>query len=152
MAVRGRLGRSPLEPMFAQPGQALTFFYRLVEGLGMYRDTDVAEMTRTAALVRAKETSTTEDYAINYLSPFIGMSFTINKSDRLLAGVELLVNWTIDDLERAFGDKYTKRTVNGQRLLEFKVKKEDGQKLTKKIIAVQDAGGIVRSVRYTRGN
>lgn len=151
-AVRGRLGRTALEPMFAQPGQALTFFYRLVEGLGMYRDTDVAEMTRTAALVRAKETSTTEDYAITYLSPFIGMSFTINKSDRLLSAVELLVNWTIDDLERAFGDKYNKRTVNGQRLLEFKVKKEDGQKLTKKIIAVQDAGGIVRSVRYTRGN
>jgi hypothetical protein len=151
-AVRGRLGRSALDPMFAQPGQALTFFYRLVDGLGMYRDTDLAEMTRTAALVRAKETSTTEDYAINYLSPFIGMSFTINKADRLLAGVELLVNWTTDDLERAFGNKYTKRTVNGQRLLEFKVKKEEGQKIHKKIIAMQDASGIVRSVRYTRGN
>jgi hypothetical protein len=151
-AVRGRLGRSALEPMFAQPGQALSFFYRLVDGLGLYRDTDIAELTRTAALVRTKETTTTEDYTINYLSQLIGMTFTINKSDRLLTGVELLVHWTIDDLERAFGSKYSKRTVNGQQVLEFKVKKEDGQKIAKKIIAIQDANGLVRSVRYTRGN
>jgi hypothetical protein len=151
-AVRGRLGRSAREPMFAQPGQALSFFYRLVEWLGLYRDTELAELTRTAALLRTKETQTTEDYTINYLSPVIGMSFTINKADRVLTGVELLVHWTIDDLERAFGDKYNKRTVNGQRLLEFKVKKEEGQKTAKKIVALQDATGMVRSVRYTRGN
>jgi hypothetical protein len=150
-AVRGRLGRSALDPMFSQPAQALTFFYRVVEGIGITRDTELAEMTRTAALIKSKETASTEDYTIPFLSPVIGMTMTLNKSDRVLAGVELLVNWTLDDLERAFGDKYKKRTVNGQKLLEFKTLKEEGKKASQQIVAVQDANGLVRSVRFTRG-
>lgn len=150
-AVRGRLGRSALDPMFNQPAQALTFFYRVVEGIGMTRDTDLAELTRTAALIKSKETATTEAYTIPYLSPIIGMTMTLNKRDRVLASVELLVNWTLDDLERAFGDKYKKRTVNGQKLLEFKTLKEEGRKEGQQIVAVQDANGLVRSVRFTKG-
>lgn len=150
-AVRGRLGRSALDPMFNQPAQALIFFYRVVEGVGIARDTDLAELTRTAALVKSKETATTEDYTIPFLSPVIGMTMTLNKADRVLASVELLVNWTLDDLERAFGDKYKKRTDNGQKLLEFKTLKEEGKKEGQKIVAVQDANGLVRSVRFTRG-
>jgi S1-C subfamily serine protease len=150
-AVRGRLGRSALDPMFSQPSQALTFFYRVVEGIGITRDTELAEMTRTAALIKSKETATTEDYTIPFLNPVIGMTMTLNKADRVLMSVELLVNWTIDDLERAFGEKYSKRTVNGQKLLEFKTLKEEGKKEGQKIVAVQDAKGLVRSVRFTKG-
>jgi hypothetical protein len=150
-ATRGRLGRSHLEPVFAQPVQALSFFYRLVDGIGLYRDTELAELTRTAALSKGNETKTTEDYTIQYLSPFIGMTITINKADRVLAGVELLVNWTIDDLERVFGDKHKKRDAgNGQKLIEFKTQKEEGKKEVKKIVAVMDANGVVRSVRFTK--
>jgi hypothetical protein len=149
-AVRGRLGRSALEPMFSQPAQALTFFYRVVEGIGITRDTELAELTRTAALVKSKETSSTEDYTIPFLSPVMGMTMTLNKADRVLVSVELLVNWTLDDLERAFGDKYKKRTVGGQKLLEFKTQKEEGKREGQKIVAVQDANGLVRSVRFTR--
>ncbi len=150
-AVRGRLGRSALDPMFSQPAQALTFFYRIVEGIGIARDTELAELTRTAALIKSKETATTEDYTIPFLSPVIGMTMTLNKADRVLAGVELLVNWTLDDLERAFGNKYKKRTVNGQKLLEFKTLKEEGKKASQQMVAVQGENGLVRSVRFTRG-
>lgn len=150
--VRGRLGRSASEPVYVQPAEALTFFFRLLEGLGVYRDTDVANLTRTAALQKTKETATTEAYTVNYLSPFIGMTMTLNKNTRVLSEMELLVNWTLDDLERVFGNRYNKRApdANGQRLLEFKVKKEEGTTQTRQIVAVQDADSMIRSVRFAR--
>ncbi len=151
-AARGLLGRTQLEPLYAQPAQGLAFFYRIVDGIGMMRDTELADHTRMAWLVKGKETAATEDFTINFLSPALGMTMTVNKADRVLAGVELLVTWTLDDLERVFGDKYTKRAQGTQKLLEFKVKKTEGKKETQKIVAVQEANGLVRSVRFTKTN
>ncbi len=151
-AARGLLGRTQLEPLYAQPAQGLILFYRIVDGIGIMRDTELADLTRMAWLVKGKETAATEDFTINYLSPTIGMNMTLNKADRVLAGVELLVTWTLDDLERVFGDKYTKRPQGAQKLLEFKIKKTEGKKEVQKIVAVQEANGLVRSVRFTKTN
>lgn len=148
-ASRGLLGRTQLDPLYAQPSQALTFFYRIVDGIGVMRDIELADLTRSAWLIKGKETALTEDFTINFLSPALGMTMTLTKADRVLAGVELLVTWTIDDLERVFGNKYTKRPLGTQKLLEFKVKKTDGKKEGQKIVAVQEANGLVRSVRFT---
>ncbi|MBI1766681.1 MAG: trypsin-like peptidase domain-containing protein [Acidobacteria bacterium] len=149
-AARGLLGRTQLDPLYAQPAQALAFFYRIVDGIGIMRDTELADLTRSAWLIKGKETAMTEDFTINFLSPALGMTLTLNKTDRVLGGVELLVTWTLDDLERVFGNKYTKRPQDAQKLLEFKVKKTEGKKETQKIVAVQEANGLVRSVRFTK--
>jgi hypothetical protein len=151
-ASRGLLGRTQLDPLYAQPAQALLFFNRIVEGIGIMRDTELADLTRMAWIVKGTETAATEDFTINYLSSTLGMTMTLNKADRVLAGVELLVTWTIDDLERVYGEKYTKRPSGTQKLLEFKVKKTEGKKGVLKIIALQDANGLVRSVRFTKTN
>ena len=149
-AVRGLLGRTQNEPLYAQPAEALLFFYRIVDGIGIMRDTQLADLTRTAWLVKGKETAATEDFTINYLSSVMGMTLTLNKADRVLAGVELLVTWTLDDLERAFGNKYSKRTVGNQTLIEFKTKKEEDRKEVRKLVAAVDEKGIVRSVKFTK--
>lgn len=151
-ASRGLLGRTQLDPLYAQPAQALLFFNRIVEGIGIMRDTELADQTRMAWIVKGTETAQTEDFTINYLSSTLGMTMTLNKADRTLAGVELLVTWTIDDLERVFGDKYTKRPSGAQKLLEFKIKKTEGKKEVLKIVATQEANGLVRSVRFTKTN
>ena len=149
--VRARLGKSPREPLYDQPAAGLTFFYRLVEGIGLTRDFELAEMLRTAAIEKTGETAVTEDFALPYLTTNIGLALALNKSDRILASAELLVNWSLDDTRRTFGDKYKRRTVAGKDILEFKPQKEADKKPVTNIVATLDSSGNVRSVKFTKG-
>jgi hypothetical protein len=144
-AAKGRLGRSQQDPMFVQPYEALSFFYRLVDGIGLYTTQEVADLTRTAAVVKSKETDAFEEYTIKYLSFYSGVAMGFGKPDRLLASVELLVNWSVTDLENTFGNKYRKRTVGNLKVLDFG-KTQEG----KQLVAVMDGNGNVRSVRFTK--
>jgi Trypsin-like peptidase domain len=148
--VRARLGTSPNEPLYNQPAAGLTFFYRLVEGIGVVRDFELAEMFRTAAIEKTGETAVTEDFAVKYLTSNIGLALALNKSDRILASVELLVNWSLDDTRRTFGDKFKRRTVAGKDILEFKPQKETDKKVVTNIVATLDGSNNVRSVKFTK--
>ncbi len=144
-ASRGKRGRTQQEPMFLRPDEALAFFYRLVDGLGLYSTTDVDELTRTAAVIKSKETDATEEFTIKYLSFYSGLSMSFGKPDRLLTSVELLVNWSIDDLKNTFGDKFKKKVVDNRQVLDFG-KLQTG----KQLIALLDGNGNIRSVRFTK--
>ncbi|HZS09373.1 MAG TPA: S1C family serine protease [Blastocatellia bacterium] len=147
-AVSGGLGRSPQEPMFLRPDEALAFFNRLVDGLGQSGAREIAELTRTAALIKDHETLTETEYRIPYLSFYSGLRFSLRKSDRILDSVELLVDWSVEDLKRTFGEKFKKKTVDGKQALEMREKREDKQMLL--ILAMLDQSGNVRSVRFTK--
>ena len=144
--MRGKLGRTQMEPMFARPDEALKLFYRLVEGINLINASEVAQLTSTAAVVKTKETDDAEEYRIKYLSAFTGLGMTFNKPERLLTGVEMLVNWSVTDLENTFGNKYKKRTVGKEKTLEYG-KLQDGHTL----VALLDGNGNVRSVKFTKG-
>lgn len=144
-AARGRLGLTPQYPMFVRPFEALSFFYRLVDGIGLTNLNEVGEMTRTAALVKTKETDESEEYTIKYLSVSTGVSMGFSKPGKLLSSVEWLVNWSVTDLENTFGDKYRKRKSGSNRILDFG-KLPSG----KQLIALMDGNGNVRSVRFTK--
>jgi len=144
-AARFRLGRTPAEPMFVRPDEAMTFFYRLVDGLGRYHLPEVADLTRTAAAIKTKETAETEEYTIKYLSFYTGLTLGFNKPEGVLTAVELRVNWSVDDLKRTFGGGFNRKTVGGKTVLEFK--EEEGRRLT----AALDSNGSVRSVRFAKG-
>jgi S1-C subfamily serine protease len=144
-ASRGRLGLTPQDPMFVRPFEALSFFYRLVDGIGLMNLKEVGELTRTAALAKTKETDTAEEYTIKYLSLSTGVAMSFSKPEKLLSSVEWLVNWTVTDLENTFGDKYRKRKVGNDRVFDFG-KLPSG----KQLIAVMDGNGNVRSVRFTK--
>lgn len=144
-ATRGKLGQTQQEPVFVRPDEALALFYRFVEGIGLYTNKEVGELTRSAALVKTKDTDEVEELTIKHLSFYTGMTLSLSKPDRLLTGVELLVTWSIDDVKNTFGDKFKKRTVNKQQILDFG-KLPGGRQL----IAVMDGNGNVRSVRFTK--
>jgi S1-C subfamily serine protease len=145
-AARQRLGLTPQEPMFARPDQALAFFYRLVEGIGLSSLREVADLTRTAVAIKTKESATSEEYTIKYLSFYSGLTLGFSKPERVLQSVELLVNWSLEDLERTFGKKHTKRKgPDGQSYLEIK-----GQDEGKQVIATLDSKGNVSSVRFSK--
>ena len=148
--VRARLGKSAKEPLYDQPGAGLSFFYRLVDGIGVTRDFELADMFRTAAIEKTGETAVTEDFAVKYLTANIGLALALNKSDRILASVELLVNWSLDDTRRTFGDKFKRRTVAGKDILEFKPQKETDKKAVTNIVATLDGSNNVRSVKFTK--
>jgi Trypsin-like peptidase domain len=143
-AARGRLGLTPQEPMFGRPFEAISFLYRLVDSIGLSNLQEVGELTRRAAVVKTKETDAFEEYTIKYLSLNTGVAMTFSKPERLLSGVEWLVIWSINDLENTFGDKYRKRKVGNERILDFG-KISSG----KQLIALLDGNGNVRSVRFT---
>ena len=144
-AMRGKLGRTQMEPMFARPDQALKLFYRLVDGINLINATEVAQLTVTAAVIKSKETDDAEEYRINYLTTSIGMAMTFTRPEHLLTGVEMLVNWPVLDLENTFGNKYKKRTVGKEKILDYG-KLQTGQKL----VATLDGNGNVRSVKFTK--
>jgi S1-C subfamily serine protease len=144
-AMRGKLGRSPMEPMFTRPDEALKLFNRLVEGLNLTTTREVAELTRTAAVIKTKETDDAEEYTIKYLSSHMGLTMTFSKPERLLTGVEMLVAWSVTDLENFLGDKYKKRTVGKEKILDYG-KLPTGNRL----VALLDGNGNVRSVRFTK--
>jgi S1-C subfamily serine protease len=144
-AARGKLGRNSMEPMFARPDEALKLFYRLVEGIGLITTREVGELTRTAAVVKTKDTDESEEYTIKYLSSFSGLAMSFSKPERLLTSVELLVNWSVTDLENTFGAKYKNRTVGKEKILDYG-KLQSGHQL----IAMLDGNGNVRAVRFTK--
>ena len=143
-----RLGRSEQEPMFARPDEALTFFYRLVEGIGHYNVNELAELMRTAAVAKSGESGTELTYKIPYLSFYTGLQFSLRKSDRTLSSVELLVDWSVEDLKRTFGEKFKKKTEGGKQWMELREKRDDKQTLL--ITAALDQAGKIRSVRFTK--
>src|SRR5262249_60836011 len=106
---------------------------------------EVGELTRTAAAVRTKDADNSEQYSIKYLSFYSGVAMEFSKPERLLTSVELLVNWSIDDLKSTFGSGLKRGTVNGQKLLDFGTT-QTGQKL----VAMMDGNGNVRSVRFSK--
>lgn len=144
-ATRGKLGLNSQEPVFVRPDEALALFYRLVGGVGLYTTREVNDLTRTAALVKTKDTDEVEEYTIKYLSFYSGLAMSFSKPDRLLTSVELLVTWSIEDLKNTFGDKFKKRTVGNQKILDYG-KLPTGQTL----IAVLDGNGNVRSVKFAK--
>jgi S1-C subfamily serine protease len=144
-ASRGKRGRTGTDPMFARPDEAFKLFYRLVDGINMINASEVAQLTSTAAVIKSKETDDAEEYRINYLTPFIGLALTFTRPEHLLTGVDLLVNWSVVDLENTFGNKYRKRTVGKEKVLEYG-KLETG----KKMVATLDGNGNVRSVKFTK--
>ncbi|MGE0883248.1 MAG: S1C family serine protease [Blastocatellales bacterium] len=144
-ATRGKLGLNSQEPVFVRPDEALALFYRLVGGVGLYTTREVNDLTRTAALVKTKDTDELEEYTIKYLSFYSGLAMSFSKPDRLLTSVELLVTWSIEDVKNTFGDKFKKRTVGNQKVLDYG-KLPTGQTL----IAVLDGNGNVRSVKFAK--
>ncbi|MGH9802997.1 MAG: S1C family serine protease [Blastocatellia bacterium] len=149
-ASRGKLGRTQQEPMFLRPDESLAFFTRLIEGIGLYTTTEVADLTRTAAVVRTKDTGDSEQYSIKYLSFYSGLAMNFSKPDRLLTSVELLVNWSVDDVKNTFGEKFKRRTVDGQKVLDYGTLKSENNAARKQLIAIMDGNGNVRSVRFTK--
>lgn len=142
---RGKLGLSAQEPMFLRPDQALAFFYRLVEGIGLYTARDVVDLARTAAVIRENETDAGFDYSIKFLSFYSGLRMSFGRPEELLNRVELLVNWSLEDVRNTLGDKYKKKRIDGQTVLDF------GRLPTGlQLVAVTDANGNIRAVRYTR--
>jgi len=113
--------------------------------MGLLNYKDVGELTRTAALTKTKDTESVEEYTIKHLSFHNGMALGFNKPDRLLTSVELLVAWSQEELKNTFGDKFKKRTVGKEQILEFG-KQPPGRQM----IAVMDGNGNVRSVRFSK--
>ena len=134
--------------MFARPDEALVFFNRLVDGIGRYGVNELAEMTRIAAVAKVGETSTDLQYKIPHLSFYSGLQFSLRKTDRILSSVELLVDWTVEELKRTFGEKFKKKTEDGRPVLERREKSEDNKTLV--IMALLDQRGNVRSVRFAK--
>jgi S1-C subfamily serine protease len=144
-ATRGKLGRTRMEPMFVRPDEALKLFFRLVEGVNLINAAEVAQLTRSAAVIKSKETDDAEEYKIDYLTSYSGLAMTFSRPEHLLTGVELLVNWSVVDLENTFGDKYKKRTVGKEKVLDYG-KLETGNKM----VATLDGNGNVRSVKFVK--
>ncbi|HMV51861.1 MAG TPA: trypsin-like peptidase domain-containing protein, partial [Blastocatellia bacterium] len=118
-AARGKLGRTQQEPVFARPDEALALFYRLVEGIGLYTNKEPGELLRSAALMKTADTDQVEEYTVQYLTFFTGLRISFSKPERLLSSVEMLVTWSESDLKNTFGDKFKRRTVGNQKVLEF---------------------------------
>jgi len=70
---------------------------------------------------------------------------TFTKPEHLLTGVEMLVNWSVVDLENTFGNKYKKHTVGKEKVLDY-----GKQQTGKKLVATLDGNGNVRSVKFTK--
>jgi hypothetical protein len=134
-----------MDPMFPRPDEALKLFYRLVEGLDLLTASDVAELTRTAAVIKTKDTDEADEYTIKYLSSYMGLAMTFNKPERLLTSVQMRVNWSVTDLENTFGGRYKKRTEGKEKILDYG-KLQGGQKM----VATLDGNGNVRSITFSK--
>jgi S1-C subfamily serine protease len=144
-AMRGKLGRSRMEPMFARPDEALKLFFRMVEGINLINAAEVAQLTSTAAVIKSKETDDAEEYRIDYLTSYSGLAMTFTRPEHLLTGVEMLVNWSVADLENTFGNKYKRRVAGKEKVLDYG-KLQTGQNL----VATLDGNGNVRSVKFVK--
>ncbi|MEY3283510.1 MAG: hypothetical protein RIR86_1523 [Acidobacteriota bacterium] len=139
-AARGRRGRTALDPLYPRPDEALALFYRFVDGIGLLSATDIDTLTRAAAVDK-----TDFRYTIRFLSYQYGVALTFSQPDRILTSVDMLVNWSVDDLRNTFGDKFKRRTIDNQRIIDY------GQLETGRLlIAILDNNGNVRTIRFTR--
>jgi hypothetical protein len=68
-----------------------------------------------------------------------------NKPERILTSVELLVNWSEEEMKNTFGSNFRKRKVGNRKILDYG-KLESGRYL----IAELDGNGNVRSVRFSK--
>ena len=142
-ATRPRLGRTAHEPMFTRLDEAMGFFYRVVDGVMRYNQREVEDLTRTAALVKSSETAQAYQLTVKYLSFNIGAAFNFRKQDGLLESVDMLFNWSLADLDRNYGNKYKRRTIDGRKVLEYK-RTEDGHHIQ----AFIDENSNVRVVKF----
>ena len=139
-AARGRRGRTALDPLYPRPDEALALFYRFVDGIGLLTATDIDTLTRAAAVDK-----TDFRYTIRFLSYQYGVALTFSQPDRILTSVDMLVNWSVDDLRNTFGDKFKRRTIDNQRIIDY------GQLETGRLLlAILDNNGNVRTIRFTR--
>ena len=143
---RAKRGATPLDPMFPRPDEALALFYRFVDGIGRTRFDEVLELTRTAELVQTAQDGLTESHTIRHLSYHHGVTLHFALPDRLLTTVDLLVNWTLDDLRNTFGPKFKRRTLGAQSILDYG-RLETGRSL----VALLDGSGNIRTLRFSRG-
>jgi hypothetical protein len=132
--------------MFPRPDEALALFYRFVDGIGRTRFDEVLELTRTAELVQTAQDGLTESHTIRHLSYHHGVTLHFALPDRLLTTVDLLVNWTLDDLRNTFGPKFKRRTLGAQTILDYG-RLETGRSL----VALLDGSGNIRTLRFSRG-
>jgi hypothetical protein len=139
----GRRGQSPLDPMFTRADEALALFYRLVDGLGRLSVPEVDELTQTATVIRQGDDPRVELQTIRFLSHHHGVTLRFSRPDRILTSVDLLVNWSLDDLRNTFGDKFKRRLVAGETVLDYG-RHESGRS----IIAFPDRYGTIRTVRF----
>lgn len=139
-AARERRGRTALDPLFPRPDEALALFYRLVDGIGLLSAAEIDNLTRAAAVEK-----TDYRYTIRFLSYQYGVALSFSQPERILTSVEMLVNWSIEDLRNTFGDKFKLRTVDSQRIIDYG-RLETGRSL----IAILDSNGNVRTIRFAR--
>ena len=98
-----------------------------------------------ATLQSPADTEQAEEYTVQYLTFFSGLRIGFSKPERLLSSVELLVTWSEDELKNTFGEKFKRRTVGNQKILEFP-KLPTGRQM----VAILDGNGNVRSVKFTK--
>lgn len=141
---RPRRGETALDPMFTRADEALALFYRFVEGIGRLTAAEVEDFTRTAVVVHNGPDSATEEQTIRFLSHHHGMTMRFSRPDRILAGVDLLVNWSLDDLRNTFGDRFKRRMVDGRPAFDFGWL-DSGRAM----VALTDQYGNIRTIRFT---
>lgn len=144
-AARAKRGRTSLDPVFPRPDEALALFYRVVDGIGIMTAAEVDDLTRTAAVVWTGAGQPNEECTIRYLSYHQGMTIRFSQPDRIVTAVEMIVVWSIADLRNTFGDKFKRRMVEGVNVLDY------GRLASgKSLLALLDANGNVRTLRFTR--
>lgn len=141
-AARPKRGRTALDPVFPRPAEALALFYRFVDGLGLLTAADIDNLTRTADVRK-----TTNSYTIRFLSYQYGVTLTFSAAERILTNVDMLVNWSVDDLRNTFGDKFRRKTIDNRKVIDYG-RLETGQTL----VALLDGNGNVETIRFTRSS
>lgn len=139
-AARAKRGRTALDPMFPRPDEALALFYRFVDGIGLLTTSDIDSLTRTADVRK-----TADSYTIHFLSYQYGVTLSFSSPGRILSAVDMLVNWSVDDLRNTFGDKFKRRTIDNLKIIDYG-RLETGRTL----IAILDNNGNVQTIRFAR--
>lgn len=139
-AARAKRGRTALDPMFPRPDEALALFYRFVDGIGLLTTSDIDSLTRTADVRK-----TADSYTIHFLSYQYGVTLSFTSPGRILSSVDMLVNWSVEDLRNTFGDKFKRRTIDNLKVIDYG-RLETGRTL----VAILDNNGNVRTIRFAR--
>ncbi|MFZ4984482.1 MAG: S1C family serine protease [Blastocatellia bacterium] len=138
-AARAKRGRTALDPMFPRPDEALALFYRFVDGIGLLTAADIDNLTRTADVRK-----TPDSYTIRFLSYQYGVTLSFSSPERILTSVDMLVNWSVENLRHTFGDKFKRRMVDNLKIIDYG-RLETGRSL----VAILDSNGNVQTIRFT---